>query len=74
LKVEVFKIQNFNKARFQVYTAVKIQIEFLWTMTSWHVVVGPRCLHLQCAKMKTARSSKKLVSYHKTTRRYNSKS
>jgi len=56
------------KARFEVFTAVKIHVEFLWVVTSWTIVVGyqrfrgPCCFHLQ---------GETFVSYHSTTRRRN---
>jgi hypothetical protein len=62
--------------RFEVFTAVKIQVEVFWVVTLYNVVGyqlsrGPRCLHLQSdVKMETAWNSGKLVSYHNTTRRH----
>jgi len=42
-----------RNARFQLFTAMKIQVEVFWVVTSYSVIVGyqrfkgPYCLHLQ---------------------------
>jgi hypothetical protein len=51
---------------FEVFTAVKIQVEFLWVVTPCSVVVGYFTL-----KMEAARSSETLVPYHNITGRHN---
>jgi len=59
-----FKIRIIIDSRFEVFTAVKIQVVFFRVVTPCGYVVGyqcfegPCCLHLQ-------------VSYHTTTRRHN---
>jgi hypothetical protein len=45
-------MKKVRKARFEVFTAVKMQVEVFWVVTSRSVVVGyqrfggPCCLHL----------------------------
>jgi hypothetical protein len=65
--------------RYDVFTAVKIQVEVFWVVTPCCVVIayqrfgGPCCLQLQGdAQMGAAWSSQQLVSYHSTPRRRNS--
>jgi hypothetical protein len=57
--------------RFDVFTAVKIQVEFFRTLTPWGVVVGYQHFHHFSLKMEAARSSETLISYRNTTWRYN---
>jgi hypothetical protein len=63
---------------FEVFMAVKIQVEAFWVVTPCSVAVGyqrfrgPCCLHLQGEmKMEATRSSKMFVSYHNTARHLN---
>jgi hypothetical protein len=63
---------------FEVFTAVMFQVELFLVLNPCSVVAGyqhfrgPCCLHLQDeVKIKAARTSETLVSYHNTTWRHN---
>jgi hypothetical protein len=57
-----------------VLTAVKIQVAVLWVVTLCIAAVGSQSFKGPCCislKMKTAKSSKTLISYRNTARRHN---
>jgi len=58
--------------RFEVFTAVKIQVEFFWVVTLCSDAVGYQRFGSHCTlKMDAAKSSETLVSYRVTTQRHN---
>jgi hypothetical protein len=52
--------QNNLGVRYEVFTAVKIQVEVFWIVISCNVVVGYQCVRDVCC-------SETFVSYHNTT-------
>jgi hypothetical protein len=76
-KLDIYCIKATDE-RFQVLTAVKIQVKLLWVVTAFSVVVGYRCFRGPCCihlhftlKMEAVCSSETLVSYHNTNCSHN---
>jgi hypothetical protein len=65
-------------AKFEAFTAVKIQVDVFWVVTSCSDVVGYQCFGTLCClclqgevKMEAEWSSEMVASYHIITRRHN---